>query len=120
MACGVRVAIDAGVCSLFLLASASVVRAQSAAAGSDDDHAIVFELGWAGDWSHDEAPSEGCGVRLRGHPLNTGWRWNSVLPVRADGVTECRWTCCSSRQFSKQFEFGHRPSHPRKRSQTGT
>ena len=100
-----------GVILLLMMACASVVHAQpvSPVPADDGDHAIVFELGWAGDWS----PAEGL------HPKGGTFAFE-VTPVEgwlevevgvaatwADGGTEVPVDVLFKKpwQFSRQFEL---------------
>src|SRR5579871_365455 len=44
-----------GCVALFLCLEASIAYAQSASASAGADHKTVFEIGWAGAWSHAES-----------------------------------------------------------------
>jgi hypothetical protein len=94
-----------------VLASESVVRAQSTAVrtADRDDHAIVFELGWAGDWSHREGlHPKGGTLAFEVTPIEHWLELEfGVAAVRADGVTEVPIDVLFKKpwQVSKQFEF---------------
>ena len=96
---------------LLVLASGSVVRAQSVAVGTadHDDHSVVFELGWAGDWSHREGlHAKGGTFAFEVTPIEHWLELEfGVAAVRADGVTEVPIDVLFKKpwQVSKQFEF---------------
>jgi hypothetical protein len=97
--------------ALILASSASAATAQvsSPAATVERDHTVVYEIGWEGDWSHDE------GFRPKGgtfaFEITPIEHWLElevgVSAIRGDGSTEIPadvlfkkpWT------FSPQFEF---------------
>jgi hypothetical protein len=99
-------------CALALVAaSASLVHAQAASADppDEDDHAVVFELGWAGGWSHDEGwRAKGATFAFEVTPIEN---WLEVevgaAAIRSDGVTEVPIDVLFKKpwQFSRQFEF---------------
>jgi hypothetical protein len=90
---------------------ASVVTAQSptSPAAAEKDHAIVYELGWAADWSHEErVHPKGGTFAFEVTPIEHWLELEfGVTAIRADGSTEIPvdvlfkkpWT------FSPQFEF---------------
>jgi hypothetical protein len=96
---------------LLLVACASVAHAQPVqpAAAGEDDHTIVFELGWAGDWSHAEGlHPKGGTLAFEVTPIE-GWLELEfgVAATRADGATEIPFDVLFKKpwQFSRQFEF---------------
>jgi hypothetical protein len=91
-----------------MVATASVARAQSPVP-QNEDHAVVFELGWAGDWSHEEGfHPRGATFAFEVTPIE---KWLElefgVSAVRADGVTEVPLDVLFKKpwSFSRQFEF---------------
>lgn len=94
-----------------VMASASVVTAQSQPPPdvAENDHAIVYELGWAADWSHDERlHPKGGTFAFEVTPIEHWLELEfGVTAIRAAGSTEIPldvlfkkpWT------FSPQFEF---------------
>jgi hypothetical protein len=81
-----------GLVALVMVAWASAVQAQSVlpVPADREDHAIVYELGWAGDWSQSEGlhPNGGT-VAFEVTPIE---RWLELeigfTAIRADGSTE--------------------------------
>jgi hypothetical protein len=95
---------------LFMVAWASVVRGQSVAPVADhDDHRVVFELGWAGDWSHDKGwHPKGGTFAFEMTPIEHWLELEfGVSAIRADGVTEVPIDVLFKKpwQFSRQVEF---------------
>ena len=96
---------------LLVIASSSLVRAQSISADPPDkeDHTIVFEVGWAGDWSHEEGwRPRGATLAFEVTPIEH-WLELEVgaAAMRADGATEIPIDVLFKKpwQFSRQFEF---------------
>jgi len=96
---------------LMVVVWASVVWAQAVTPISADeaDHAIVFEVGWAGDWSHAEGLHPNGGtfafeVTPVEHRLELEFGFTTI---RAEGVTEMPVDVLFKKpwQFSPQFEF---------------
>jgi len=100
-----------GTILLLMTACASAVRAQSVppVPAGDGDHAIVFELGWAGDWSPPEGPHPWGGTFAFEVTPVEGWLELElgVAATRADGGTEVPVDVLFKKpwQFSRQFEF---------------
>ena len=90
--------------------SAAPVRAQSVAlVPADEDHRIVYELGWAGDWSRDEGlHPRGGTFAFEVSPIE-GWLELEVgfTVIRGDGVTEMPIDVLFKKpwRFSPKFEF---------------
>jgi hypothetical protein len=95
---------------MLVLLVTTAARAQSPAPIPEDkDHAIVFELGWAGDWSRDEGTHpKGATFAFEVTPIEHWLELEfGVSAVRADGVTEVPLDVLFKKpwQFSPQFEF---------------
>ena len=94
---------------LLVLASASAARAQPAAIPTDEDHAVVFELGWTGDWSHDEGvQAKGATFAFEVTPIEHWLELEvGVAAIRHDGATEVPIDVLFKKpwSFSPQFEF---------------
>jgi hypothetical protein len=93
-----------------MVASVSAVRAQSVTSTPthEGDHAIVFELGWAGDWSRAEGLHNGGTFAFEVTPIE---HWLELefgfTAIRGDGSTEMPLDVLFKKpwQFSPQFEF---------------
>ena len=99
-----------GCAALVLVASASVARGQSVAPLADqEDHRVVFELGWAGDWSPDEGwHPKGITFAVEVTPIEHWLELEvGVSAIRADGVTEVPIDVLFKKpwQLSRQVEF---------------
>jgi hypothetical protein len=95
---------------LLVLAWAAGAGAQpSVPAPQEEDHAVVFELGWAGDWSHDEGlHPKGATFAFEVTPVEHWLELEiGVSALRADGVTEIPIDVLFKKpwRFSPQFEF---------------
>jgi hypothetical protein len=96
---------------LLAMVTATAARAQSAAPvpPPEEDHAIVFELGWAADWSGDEGlHTKGATFAFEVTPIEHWLELEfGVSAVRADGVTEVPVDVLFKKpwNFSPQFEF---------------
>jgi hypothetical protein len=94
-------------CLAILLTAGTKVFAQQAVA--DEDHSVVYEIGWAGDWSKSEGLHPGGATfAFEVTPIENRLELEfGITAVRADGATEMPldvlfkkpWT------FSPKFEF---------------
>jgi len=89
---------------------ASAAGAQSLAAAPEDrDHAVVLELGWAGDWSREEGlHPKGVTFAFEVTPIEHWLELEfGVSILRADSVTEFPIDVLFKKpwQISPQFEF---------------
>ena len=97
--------------SAFVVAALALhVNAQAPAPiSADEDHTVTFELGWAGDWSHEEGfHPKGATFAFEITPIENWLELEfGVSAVRADGVTEVPVDVLFKKpwQFSPQFEF---------------
>jgi hypothetical protein len=91
--------------------AASVASAQSGAPTpvADEDHAIVYELGWAGDYSRAEGfHAKGATFAFEVTPIKDRLELEcGVTAIRANGVTETSVDLLFKKpwSFSKQVEF---------------
>jgi hypothetical protein len=96
---------------LLAVLATPVARAQSIAPDSpdDEDHAVVFELGWAADWSRDEGlHSKGATFAFEVTPIENWLELEfGVSAIRADSVTEVPVDVLFKKpwRLSRQFEF---------------
>jgi hypothetical protein len=96
---------------LLVLMGATTARAQlgESAPRADADHAIVFELGWSGDWSHDEGfHPKGATLAFEVTPIEHWLELEfGVAALHADGLTEIPIDVLFKKpwQVSRQFEF---------------
>jgi hypothetical protein len=76
--------------------------------GADRDHAVVFELGWAGDWSRAEGLHHGATFAFEVTPIEHWLELEcGVTALAADGGVEIPVDVIFKKpwQFSRQFEF---------------
>jgi hypothetical protein len=90
--------------------SVSSVGAQTVTpVAPDDDHSVVFELGWAGDWSPDEGVHPtGATFAFEITPLEHSLELEfGVSAIRSHGSTESSIDVLFKKPWpiSKQFEF---------------
>ena len=101
-------ALLACVASLASNASAQNLRPQQNAAPDEGDHALVLELGAAGDWSRDEGFQPGVTFAFEVTPIEN-WLELEIgfTAIRADGSTEMPVDVLFKKpwRFSSQFEF---------------
>jgi hypothetical protein len=95
---------------LVLLVMAADASAQPSATASDvEDHSVVFELGWVGDWSHEEGVHpKGATFAFEVTPIEHWLELEvGVSTLRADGATEVPIDVLFKKpwQISPQFEF---------------
>jgi hypothetical protein len=96
--------------ALLAITWAATATAQPPAdAPEEKDHAVVFELGWAGDWSHEEGLHPiGATFAFEVTPIE---RWLEleigVSALRADDATEVPISVLFKKpwQMSPKFEF---------------
>ena len=76
---------------------------------ADDDHVVVFELGWSGDWSRDEGlHAKGATFAFEVTPIEHWLELEfGISAIRADRVTEIPIDVLFKKpwQFSPKFEF---------------
>ena len=76
--------------------------------GDDEDHAVVFEMGWAGDWSQSEGLQHGGTFAIEVTPIE---KWLEleigVAAIRAHASTELPVDVLFKKpwRLSRQFEF---------------
>src|SRR5258707_15804253 len=91
--------------------AATRVDAQSAPnlSPKDEDHSVVYELGWAGDYSRDEGfHAKGATFALEVTPIPDRLELEvGVTAIRADGATETSVDLLFKKPWtlSKQVEF---------------
>jgi hypothetical protein len=101
----------AGLALLLMLTGAIAAQAQSSThpPPADEDHAVVFELGWSGDWSRDEGlQAKGGTFAFEVTPIEHWLELEfGVAAIRADGVTQVPIDVLFKKpwQFSPRFEF---------------
>lgn len=100
-----------GLAAITSLCMASAASAQGHAvptAHDDEDHAVVFELGWAGDWSRSEGLHHGGTFAVEVTPIE---HWLEVeigfTAIRDDVAAEMPIDVLFKKpwRFSRQFEF---------------
>ena len=96
--------------ALLAMTWAATAAAQSPAAAIDDkDHAVVFELGWAGDWSREEGlHPKGVTFAFEVTPIEHWLELEvGVSALRADNTTEVPIDVLFKKpwQISPTFEF---------------
>jgi hypothetical protein len=97
-------------CATALIAAwSSCVQAQTPPTPKDDDHAVVFEMGWAGDWSRQEGVNaKGATFAFEITPIENWLELEfGVSALRANGVTEIPVDVLFKKpwQISRRFEF---------------
>ena len=96
---------------VLLVVAASMANAQSAVAAppKDEDHSIVYELGWAGDYSSAEGfHAKGATLAFEVTPIPDRLELEvGVTAIRANGVTETSVDLLFKKPWtlSKRVEF---------------
>jgi hypothetical protein len=96
---------------ILIAAAANVANAQSVAsvAPTDEEHSIVYELGWAGDYSHAEGfHAKGATFAFEVTPVPDRLELEvGVTAIRAKGVTETSIDLLFKKPWtiSKHIEF---------------
>ena len=86
----------------------AVVAQNASGTATEDDHAVVFELGAAGDWSRAEGFHPGGTFAFEVTPIENWLELEvGVTAIRADSSTEIPVDLLFKKpwRFSKQFEF---------------
>jgi hypothetical protein len=97
--------------TLLIVTWASVAGAQpvSPVPADEGDHAVVFELGWSGDWSHAEGlHPKGGTFAFEVTPIENWLELEfGVTAIHADGATEIPVDVLFKKPWrvSRQFEF---------------